>query len=193
MRRPMSRRGFVSRHGPWDRKRWNGRSPRAIQLFWAGIDFRLVRKTAILPTRPVGILGGGLQLPRRSDVRVPVVHQSKVAHISGKAVPFLASLWTDMVEQGRRFDLLASDPVWYDRLRFAPGQPCGSHRSLSGPAGRVQPGVQSAAGSPKRGGAGREQPGGAVPGLAALRSSSLHSTSRSRGCYGGVGQTREVR
>ena len=64
----------------------------------------------VLRRDPSGFLGGA-ELPRRSDVGVSVVHRSEVAYISSKTVTFPVTLWTDVVERGRRFDLLAPGSV----------------------------------------------------------------------------------
>ena len=55
---------------------------------------------------------GALDLLRSSDVEVPTVDLSCVSYISSGAVGLLVTLWVDMLDQGRRFDLLASDRVW---------------------------------------------------------------------------------
>ncbi len=56
--------------------------------------------------------GCALNLLRRSDVDVPIVDLSKVSYISSRGVGLLVALWFDMRDQGRRFELLASDRVW---------------------------------------------------------------------------------
>ncbi len=55
---------------------------------------------------------GALDLLRRSDVEAPAVELSGVSCISSRAIGLLVMLWIDMLDQGRWFDLQASDRVW---------------------------------------------------------------------------------
>ncbi len=53
-----------------------------------------------------------LNLLRISDIDVPIVDLSNVSYISSRGVGLLVALCFDMRDQGRRFDLMASDRVW---------------------------------------------------------------------------------
>jgi anti-anti-sigma regulatory factor len=53
-----------------------------------------------------------LDLLRISETKAPVVDLTGVTRISRYGVDLLVSLRSDMSFQGRRFKLLASDPVW---------------------------------------------------------------------------------
>ena len=56
--------------------------------------------------------GVALNLLRRSHVDAPTVDLSNVNYISSRGVGLLLALRFDMLDQGRRFRLLASDRVW---------------------------------------------------------------------------------
>ncbi len=53
-----------------------------------------------------------LERLRRSDAEISTVDLSRVTYISSRAVGLLVTLWIDMLDQGRRFDLPASNRVW---------------------------------------------------------------------------------
>ncbi|MHC4505979.1 MAG: STAS domain-containing protein [Planctomycetota bacterium] len=56
--------------------------------------------------------GAALNLLRRSHVDAPTVDLSNVSYISSRGVGLLLALRFDMLDQGRRLSLLASDRVW---------------------------------------------------------------------------------
>ncbi len=56
--------------------------------------------------------GAALNLLRESHVDAPTVDLSNVNYISSRCVGLLLALRFDMLDQGRRFRLLASDHVW---------------------------------------------------------------------------------
>ncbi|MHC4199847.1 MAG: STAS domain-containing protein, partial [Planctomycetota bacterium] len=62
-----------------------------------------------------------LNLLRRSHVDAPTVDLSNVSYISSRGVGLLLALRFDMLDQERRFRLLASDHVWdlLDRVGVA--------------------------------------------------------------------------
>ncbi len=65
--------------------------------------------------------GVALNLLRRSHVDAPTVDLSNVSYISSRGVGLLLALRFDMLDQERRFRLLASDHVWslLDRVGVA--------------------------------------------------------------------------
>ena len=65
-----------------------------------------------LSDQACGDLESALDLLRKSDVEVPTVDLSDVSRVSSRAIGLLVTLWIDLLDQGRRFDLLASDRVW---------------------------------------------------------------------------------
>ncbi len=53
-----------------------------------------------------------LDVLRNSGVEVPTVDLTGVTFLSSRCVGVLVTLWVDLVEQGRWFELRASDKVW---------------------------------------------------------------------------------
>ena len=53
-----------------------------------------------------------LNVLRKSSVQAPVVDLSEVRYISSRAIGSLVTLWVDLSEKSRWFDLIASDRVW---------------------------------------------------------------------------------
>ena len=49
---------------------------------------------------------------RRSTVKTPRVDLSAVSFLTSRAIGMLVALWVDLVEQGRWFNLQASDQAW---------------------------------------------------------------------------------
>ena len=57
-------------------------------------------------------LGDALDALRGSDASPPGVDLSRTTYVCSKAIGLLVALAIDLIEQGRWFDLQASDRVW---------------------------------------------------------------------------------
>ena len=53
-----------------------------------------------------------LDVLRKSSAEAPVVDMSEVTYICSRTIGLLVTLWVDLSQQGRWFDLVASDKVW---------------------------------------------------------------------------------
>jgi anti-anti-sigma regulatory factor len=80
-----------------------------------------------------------LYLLKRSDVDAPIVDLTKVSYISRRGISLLVALWSDMDDQGRRLELLASGRVWdvLGRVGVAHVFPMGPDEAPSAGTGRV--------------------------------------------------------
>ena len=60
----------------------------------------------------VPALEKALDVVRKSSAQAPVVDMSEVTYLCSRAIGLLVTLWVDLTQQGRWFDLVASDRVW---------------------------------------------------------------------------------
>ena len=81
--------------------------------------------------------GVALNLLRKSHFDAPTVDLSNVSYISSRGVGLLLALRFDMLDQGRRFRLLASDRVWNLLGRVGVAHVFPERSGLASPAAEV--------------------------------------------------------